>query len=974
MPSPAANTPRRTSRRTSPKRSPLQERTASQKNGGAGRLQRDSKPEMRDSEIFTTTPFPTKPQHVLLPSTIRKQRSRQNVENELPSFFNHSHPDLPGAGTSQERRYEERRVRRAPNLQLKRSVSALRDMYEAQAESSRPSTAALSPALRPTSSRMRSISSSEGFSGRSAWEMLGLPKVSADDLSTLPPLSELPQTLDSEHSFASRVRHQVGTSSPNFRTFSSSNPDLPTFQGIAASSDPLEVSSSSGMQATAFSSPNVVQLFHSSSVLATDPTPPSLEEEEEAETESSPNVLKLGTTSPQRSASPTPSHASTSSRKRKRSEMEGRSTYAGQTPLFFTGQGRHMQSSPPIQNPLSSSESSLPSESRFLPSSPPEVGSTGSQTFPASSPVVRVLGRSSSVDRSSLVSAHASLQNALSSSPAPPIQRPIVRAPNINQFETLAMQKRATSGPSRLDDAAPQRLSPVPSISNIEVQQLSSTNSDDFLPQQTSTLSGFAEELDENLDDESMAPVQAYMMHHDLNSSQVRIMSDADQHEAADELSALPRTHSSFAAALSHAKSASFLGSSSSSNSPSRLDSWRTSMEERMQSMRSFAHGRTDSMRSSYRPASSGSYMSASLVPTWARGYYSGFYRDSFHYLYRSSSNLGYAVTQVQPPSRHASLRSSAPSSPFEAISAGSGSNLRRSLSHSVRSSIKNIVPSIALPSARSRLDVRQSHTTAGIGPLVSNPVRPVSEMISRPPSAYHNRNAVRRVSMPLSAADPRFHWNGIVEELESVEEARRLNDHAYTGAPRYGESASLQALPQPPNDRLEPPLRFMRLPTPHLHHDRQLHTGSSASKGYGAPYNTRPKWQPSGGYTDELGRPSWFRVDLRDLQVVCFMAGFLFPLAWFLASVMPLPVRPSSYHDLEKMEAARQGQPHPDWDNVDVLARLRLEKHLRGLEEVKWQNARWWRRMNRWMSFVGLVILVVVIVLAVIGTRSHWA
>src|SRR4051812_18336198 len=128
MPSSSTSTPRRTSKRTSTKRSPLQERTASQKNGVAGRLQRDSKPEMRDSEIFTTTPFPTKPQHVLLPSTIRKQRSRQNVENELPSFFfNHSNPELPGAGTSQERRYEERRVRRAPNLQLKRSVSALRD-------------------------------------------------------------------------------------------------------------------------------------------------------------------------------------------------------------------------------------------------------------------------------------------------------------------------------------------------------------------------------------------------------------------------------------------------------------------------------------------------------------------------------------------------------------------------------------------------------------------------------------------------------------------------------------------------------------------------------------------------------------------------------------------------------------------------------------------------------------------------------
>lgn len=58
----------------------------------------------------------------------------------------------------------------------------------------------------------------------------------------------------------------------------------------------------------------------------------------------------------------------------------------------------------------------------------------------------------------------------------------------------------------------------------------------------------------------------------------------------------------------------------------------------------------------------------------------------------------------------------------------------------------------------------------------------------------------------------------------------------------------------------------------------------------------------------------------------------------------------------------------------TDIVARLRLEKHIRGLEEIKWQNARWWQRMNRWMCCVGVVVLIIVILLAVIGTKSHWA
>ncbi|KAK5937238.1 hypothetical protein PMZ80_010538 [Knufia obscura] len=975
-------TPKRTPKRTTPKRGPLSERTPSQKNEAAGRLRRESKPDLTDVDIFTTTPFPTKPQHVLLPSTIRKQRSRQNVETELPNLFlNWSQPDISSSATRAQNRQDERRVRRAPKIQLKQSVTALREMYEAQAESSRPSTAihsrpstaVASPASRPTSSRLRSVSSSEALSGRSAWDMLGLPKVSADDLAMLPTLSEDVQPLDSEQSFASRVRNQGASSSPNFRTFGTSSPSLPTFHDVATSSDPVE-GSSSGLQMGGISSPNFVQLHHSSSMISTDPTPPSLGADEP---ETSPNIVKLGTSSPKRSSSPTPSEVSTISRKRKRSDMEG-STNAGRTPLFFAGRNR-THSSPPLRNVPASSDASLRSDSRVLPSSPPEAESANSQSQPTSSPVFRMPVAAFSADRSSIVSAHTNLQSVLSSSPGPPLQQPIVRAPNVNQFERLSLQKRNTSGPAKLETDNVQRLSPIQSVANIEVQKLSSTDLEQFhIPRRSaSRVSVSSEELDDNLDSESIAPAQAYMIEHDLNSSQINMISDADHHEATDELGALPREHSSFAAALSQARNAGYLSSSSSSNSLSRFDSLRTSLDGRLQSMKSFTYGREDSI--SYRPGSSASYMSQNVVPTWARRYYSGFYQDSFQYLYQSSKSLGYPVIEVRPSSRRAFVPASIPpSSSYETIS--TTSNLRQSLSRSVRSSIKSFRLSIPLPTSRPRLNARQSHTTAGVGPLVSNPVRPQSELLSPPPSAYRNRHTIRRVSAPISAVDPRFHWNGIIEEPETMEEAEKLEDHEYAASLQRAESTSARQPWRPSRNSFGPPARFIRLPTPHLHQDRRLHTGSSASHGFGAPYNARPRWQPSDGYTDEVGRPSWFKIDLKDFQVICFMAGFVFPPTWFVAALTPLPTRPTSYHDLEKMEAGlhnsygAQSNSADDWRQTDIVARLRLEKHIRGLEEVKWQNARWWRRMNRWMCCVGAVVLVIVIVLAVIGTKGHWA
>lgn len=948
-------TPKRSPRRATVKRSPLQERSPSQKNEAASRLRRDPNQDLADADVFTVTPFPTKPEHILRPSAIKKQKSGQNVENELPSFFAQARETTrvrptPKLLTGE----EENKLRRAPNLQLKQSVTALRDIYEAQAERSRPSTAAPSPALRPSTagSRLRSISSSEGLATRSAWQAFGLPKVSTDDLASLPTLSE-----DATASFAWRMQNQARTPGLGLSTPGVTSSHALVYNQVTVSSDPVYDTSSSVGQQFDVSSPNVVQLGFDTSIL-TDPTPASIDDAAPA---SSPNVVKLGTSSPRRPASPALSDASSTSRKRKRSDVEG-AAHAGHTPIFpgRSGRARRLQQTSPTQSPTRSghifSDRSLPSsETRALPSSPPHARSSHSQSLAAStSPIIRLHGGEINSEDDSIVSAHANLQNVLTSSPGPILQYPIVRAPKVQQFDGLTLQKQRKSQDLFLsrNDAARQ-LSLVPVETERRAQALSSSGV--HQARAVSRSSMLTDDLDDRCDHSSDYAARGYVMQHDLNGSQVQMISDADRHEASDGLSALPKSAGGLSSInMMPAQAWSQFGSSLHSGSHSRLNSMRTS-----------AYPRLDSGKSG-RPGSSDSQMTTVAVPTWARKYYSGMYRHSFQYLYQSTSNI--PVTYLQPPARSQSIRTIHDNSlrPYTS----------RTSFQSMRSSIKNFIPSLVIPSSRPRLTVRKSHMSPGIGPLVSNPVR--AQSLCQPAHTYMS-GAVdpRHVSMPLPPVDPRAHWSGIVHEPQSYSSlGTKTYDSSATSYHRRSYSSN-----GPPLSFQRSPRRYRRDVSPHLHHDRQLESGSSISRGYGHPYNRPHSYFDLSGHAGNP--PSWFSIDLRDAQVICFMSGFLLPLTWFLAAVLPLPPRPASYHDIEKAEFnVRQGdmscftsrQSMSDWDTMDIVARLRLERHIRGLEEMKWQNARWWRKMNRWMCCVGLIVIVIVVVLSVIGTKGRWA
>jgi hypothetical protein len=95
-----------------------------------------------------------------------------------------------------------------------------------------------------------------------------------------------------------------------------------------------------------------------------------------------------------------------------------------------------------------------------------------------------------------------------------------------------------------------------------------------------------------------------------------------------------------------------------------------------------------------------------------------------------------------------------------------------------------------------------------------------------------------------------------------------------------------------------------------------------------------------------------------RNAQVVLFVVGFLFPFAWMIGALLPLPTNPE-----HQMEEQRRGSSN--FGYVDYGHQLQV------LDETRYASARWWRNLNRVMSVVGLLIIGAVIALAVVGARG---
>ncbi|KAE8447357.1 hypothetical protein EG329_010771 [Mollisiaceae sp. DMI_Dod_QoI] len=122
-----------------------------------------------------------------------------------------------------------------------------------------------------------------------------------------------------------------------------------------------------------------------------------------------------------------------------------------------------------------------------------------------------------------------------------------------------------------------------------------------------------------------------------------------------------------------------------------------------------------------------------------------------------------------------------------------------------------------------------------------------------------------------------------------------------------------------------------------------------------------RSVWEPpSINWSTEGG---WF--GRRNIQIVMFIVGFIFPFAWMIAALLPLP--PSPMRDMRERDNSTSNLDSSN-DVPNDYAR-----QFGPMDEVRYESAKWWRRLNRWMSIVGLLIIIAVVILVIVGIRQDW-
>lgn len=219
---------------------------------------------------------------------------------------------------------------------------------------------------------------------------------------------------------------------------------------------------------------------------------------------------------------------------------------------------------------------------------------------------------------------------------------------------------------------------------------------------------------------------------------------------------------------------------------------------------------------------------------------------------------------------------------------------------------------------------------------LRSYSISSMSDLSSRPPSMQHSGSPATD-RFPGDVRSPR----------------RRPRDEYGNGNNRQSYQGSMNIEPLPAdfdNDHVfRRSLRRMTSSvwSPHLRRDVRAQNRYSI-------------WDtPSVAWSAESGM-----FGRRNIQVVLFVVGFIFPFSWMIGAVLPLP-KPSPLAMIER-----------ETSFSDLGARTQsheYERHIESVDELRYQNARWWRLLNRCMSVVGLLIIGAVIGLVIASIRQGW-
>lgn len=112
------------------------------------------------------------------------------------------------------------------------------------------------------------------------------------------------------------------------------------------------------------------------------------------------------------------------------------------------------------------------------------------------------------------------------------------------------------------------------------------------------------------------------------------------------------------------------------------------------------------------------------------------------------------------------------------------------------------------------------------------------------------------------------------------------------------------------------------------------------------------------------LDRAPLTRFENLNRQLVLFCMGFLLPFCWIIAAFLPLP-------PLERATKEEAPQSSDQQESSSAVNADQTQGYSSKAVE-RYENARWWRKINRMLSVVGLLVIGAIIALAVVAaTRA---
>ena len=315
----------------------------------------------------------------------------------------------------------------------------------------------------------------------------------------------------------------------------------------------------------------------------------------------------------------------------------------------------------------------------------------------------------------------------------------------------------------------------------------------------------------------------------------------------------------------------------------------------------------------SYIESERGSHAS-SVFPEWAKHFYGG------TATLISSSKVSLSAQSIPKPQQRLIHERSDSHWTARSITSRLGTGYDEIETDSPTSS--RFLPSIFRPRTRPRANTeRQSRSSSNL--RRSEKARRSREDASRPDSMGISNDPLPEHNGTLPSGQPQF------GDLKDAPESHRPLPRKYSKQKHWND----MQYPRPmTNDRLS---EFDFQP-PHLAPTKRVSIRYSAWR--------TPSFVES---LDTLVHAKGNR------QILLFALGFVCPLLWMVAAVLPLPKKPLSANDMEKTLGGSE---------EDVA--MAMMKHEAGdaekrwREEKQWMKARWWRSLNRIMSVIGVLVI----------------